>query len=157
MHNDFYTFWRRAQYIRRQCSAFREKDINLFVHRYLLAKSPPTSARGPKSYSKRIKDLMDPLGRTNKYAMPSTSVVSPLSALAKPWFSPAYPRLCNVKSESTHRCPENSMAREKLNLWLWLVLSHPKVIASGPCSFTPMRSSPLRSSTPSPGKRYVGR
>ena len=35
MHNDFYTFCRRAQYIRRQCSAFREKDINLFVHRYL--------------------------------------------------------------------------------------------------------------------------
>src|SRR6186713_1842384 len=39
MHNDFYTFWRRAQYIRRQCSAFREKDINLFVHRYLTSRN----------------------------------------------------------------------------------------------------------------------
>jgi hypothetical protein len=36
MHNDFYAFWHRAQYIRRQCLASREKDINLFLHRYLV-------------------------------------------------------------------------------------------------------------------------
>ncbi len=40
VHNHFYISWRRVRYIRRQYSASREKDINLFLHQYLIAVEP---------------------------------------------------------------------------------------------------------------------
>src|SRR5688500_14378189 len=68
-------------------SIYSPRNAMSFTVSSLLAKPPPTSAHEPKSYSKRIKDLMDRLGRTSKFAMPSTSVVSPLNAPVKPGFS----------------------------------------------------------------------
>ena len=69
------------------------------------------------------KALMARRGRTNTSLRPLMWGVSRLNAPVTSWCSKGCRWPCNAKSESTHRCPGNSMARARLNFLLWRVRS----------------------------------